>query len=145
MNNQNDADAKPADRHPTDEPKTVMMVEPDVVIRMVVAEYLRDCGYRVIEGVAAADVWAVLASGRHLDVGFADVKLAGETDGFSLARRIRQTRPDIDVILTSGITGAAQESHDLCREGPLKKPYEPKDVEARIKILLERRRLAKDA
>jgi CheY-like chemotaxis protein len=123
-----------------DETKTIMMVEPDVVIRMVIAEHLRDCGYRVIEGVAAEDVWTVLESGRRVDVVLADVKLSGNVDGFSLAHRIRQTRSDIDVILTSGIAGAAQESHDLCQEGPIKKPYEPKDVESKIKILLERRR-----
>ena len=120
--------------------KTLMMVEPDVVIRLVIAEYLRECGYRVIEGVAAQDVWAVLDSGRRVHIVLADVQLAGDGDGFSLARRIRQTRPDIDVILTSGIAGAAQESHDLCEQGPVKKPYEPKDIEARIRILLEHRR-----
>jgi CheY-like chemotaxis protein len=123
--------------------KTIMMVEPDVVVRMVISEHLRECGYRVIEAVAAEDVWTVLESGRHLDVVLADVQLAGSEDGFSLARRIRQTRSDIDVILTSGISGAAQESRDLCEEGPIKKPYEPKDIESRIKILLERGRTAK--
>jgi DNA-binding response OmpR family regulator len=122
--------------------KTIMMVEPDVVIRMIIAEHLRECGYRVIEGVAAQDVWAVLDSGRRIDIVLADVKLAGQDDGFSLARRIRQTRSDIDVILTSGIASAAQESHDLCEDGPIKKPYEPRDIEARIRILVERRRAA---
>jgi CheY-like chemotaxis protein len=123
-----------------DDIKTIMMVEPDVVIRMVIAEHLRDCGYRVIEGVAAQDLWMVLESGRRVDVVLADVKLSGDVDGFSLAHRIRQTRSDIDVILTSGIAGAARESHDLCAEGPVKKPYEPTDIESKIKILLERRR-----
>jgi DNA-binding response OmpR family regulator len=122
--------------------KTILMVEPDALIRMVIAEHLRECGYRVIEGVAAQDVWAVLDSGRRIDIVLADVKLAGAEDGFSLARRIRQTHSDIDVILTSGIAGAAQESHDLCAEGPVKKPYEAQDIEARIRILVERRRAA---
>ena len=120
--------------------RTIIMVEPDVLIRMVVADYLRECGYHVIEAVAAEDVWVVLDSGRRVDVILADVKLAGDVDGFSLARRIRQTRSDIDVILTAGIAGAAQESHDLCEEGPIKKPYRTQDIEARIRILLERRR-----
>jgi DNA-binding response OmpR family regulator len=129
------------ENHPA---KTIMMLEPDVLIRMVIAEHLRDCGYRVIEGVAEQDVWAVLESGRRIDIVLADVKLAGGEDGFSLARRIRQTHLDIDVILTSGIAGAAQESRDLCDEGPIKKPYEAKDVEARIRIMLERRRASKN-
>ena len=119
--------------------KVVMIVEPEVLVRMVVAEYLRDCGYTVIEGTAAKDVWTVLDSGHRLDVVVAEM---GAVDGFSLAKRVRQTHPDIDVILTSGITGTAHESHELCKEGPIKQPYEPKDVEARIRLLLERRRAA---
>ena len=43
-----------------DKKRTVMVVEPDVLVRMTVADYLRDCGYIVIEGVAAGDVWKVL-------------------------------------------------------------------------------------
>lgn len=119
--------------------KVVMIVEPEVLVRMVVAEYLRECGYTVIEATAAKDVWTVIDSGHRLDVVVAEV---GAVDGFSLAKRVRQTHPGIDVILTSGITGAAHESHELCKEGPIKQPYEPKDVEARIRLLLERRRTA---
>ena len=127
----------------TENLKTVLVVEPDVLVRMVICEYLRDCGYRVIEGIGGADVWAVLDTGRCVDVVLIDVSVAGAEDGFAVASRIRQTRRDIDVILSSGISGAVEECHDLCEDGPLKKPYEPKDVEARIKILLERRRAAK--
>jgi DNA-binding response OmpR family regulator len=123
--------------------KTILVVEPDVLVRMVICEYLRDCGYRVIEGVGGADVWAVLETGRRVDFVLIDVNVVGAEDGFAVATRIRQTRRDIDVILTSGMSGAVQECHDLCEEGPLRKPYEPKDVEARIKVLLERRRAAK--
>jgi DNA-binding response OmpR family regulator len=122
------------------EPKIVMVVEPDVLVRMSIAEYLRDCGYQVIEGVSAADVWAVLDIGRPVHVVMVDVKLGSDSEGFVLASQIRQTHRNIDVILTSGIAGAAQESAGLCEDGPIKKPYDPKDVEARIKILLERRR-----
>jgi hypothetical protein len=32
--------------------------------------------------------------------------------GFELSRGIRQTHPNIDVILTSGVAGAAAEGHD---------------------------------
>jgi DNA-binding response OmpR family regulator len=119
--------------------KVVMIVEPEVLVRMVLAEYLRDCGYSVIEATAAKDVWTVLDSGHRLDVIVAEV---GAVDGFSVAKRVRQTHPDINVILTSGIAGAALESHELCKEGPIKQPYEPKEVEARIRLLLERRRAA---
>jgi DNA-binding response OmpR family regulator len=126
-----------------EQPRTILVVEPDVLVRMVIAEYLRDCGYKVIEGVSANDIWAVLDAARPIDVMLIDVRLADTEDGFSVAKRIRQTHRDIDVILTSGIPGAVEQSHELCEEGPIKKPYEPGDVEARIKILLERRRASK--
>jgi DNA-binding response OmpR family regulator len=125
--------------------KTVMVVEPDVLVRMELAEYLRDCGYKVIEGAGAKDVWAVIEAARSPDVLLIDVQLPGDEDGFSVARRIRQTHQDIDVILTSGVSGAVQQCHELCEEGPINKPYQPKDVEARIKMLLERRRASKKA
>lgn len=69
-----------------------------------------------------------------------DIHLAGDTTGFELSRAIRQMHPHIDVILTSGVAGASEQAHDLCEDGPIGKPYHPKDVEARIRILLERRR-----
>ena len=123
------------------DPKPVVMViEPEVLIRMTIAEFLRDCGYRVIEGVVAEDVWTVIASGAPLELVFLEVQLAGGTDGFALARRLRQIHPEIDVILTSGVAGAAEKAKDLCEEGPMKKPYQAADVAARIHLLLERRR-----
>jgi len=117
----------------------VMVIEPEVLIRMTVAAYLRECGYKVIEGVVAADVWTVLEAAVRLDVLFCEVQLPGGTDGFSLARRLRQTHPAIDVILASGVAGAAEKSKDLCEEGPMEKPYKAADVAARIRVLLERR------
>ena len=47
----------------TDKPnlqETVLLVEDEVLIRMPIAEYLRDCGYKVIEAVNADEAMAVL-------------------------------------------------------------------------------------
>lgn len=125
-----------------DHTPVVVVIEPEVLIRMAIAEYLRDCGYKVIEGIVAQDLWSVIESGTSIDVVFCEVQLGGATDGFSLARALRQTHPQIDVILTSGVAGAAEKSKDLCQEGPMKKPYQSSDVAARIHLLIERRRSA---
>jgi DNA-binding response OmpR family regulator len=119
-----------------------MVIEPEVLIRMTIAEFLRDCAYKVIEGVAAMDLWTVIDSGARLDVVFSEVQLPGGTDGFALARSLRHSRPEIEVILTSGVAGAAEKAKDLCEEGPMKKPYQAAEVAARIHVLLERRRSA---
>jgi len=116
-------------------PSTVLVVEPDILVRMVIADYLRDCGYKVLEGVTADDVLVVLGAGQRIDVIFAEVQLSGSMDGFGLARWVRQNHPGIDVILTSGIAKTAEKAGDLCDDGPLEKPYHPQEVVRRINIL----------
>jgi DNA-binding response OmpR family regulator len=120
---------------------TIFVVEPDILVRMVVAEYLRECGFKVIEGATAKDVRTVLEAGRQVDVIFADVRLDGDMDGFALAKHVREKHARVDVILTSGTKNAANKASELCDEdGPLEKPYQPQEVVRRIQALLERRR-----
>jgi CheY-like chemotaxis protein len=126
-------------------PSTIIVVEPGILVRMVIANYLRDCGYRVLEGVTAADVMTVLRSGRKIDVVLSEVRLRGKTDGFGLARWIRARHPEVDVILTAGAARAADKASDLCDDGPLEKPYKPAEVVRRINLLRERRRTAPQA
>ncbi len=131
---------KPSSDSPA--PGTILVVEPDILVRMVIADYLRGCGYKVLEGVTADDVKAVLGSGKQIDIIFAEVQLSGGMDGFGLAQWVRDNHSGIDVILTSGAAKAAEKAGDLCDDGPLAKPYHPQEVYRRIKILLERRRTA---
>ena len=133
----------PTENHSSGEmsPRTILVVEPDILVRMTIADYLRDCGYKVVEAVTADDVMIVLGSQQAVDIVFAEVQLGG-MDGFGLAQWVRRTHPGTDVILTSGVGGATEKAGDLCEEGPLHKPYEPQDVARRINLLLERRRTA---
>lgn len=117
---------------------TIMVLEADVLLRMALSEYLRDCGYRVIEGVKADDVWAVIGAGVKLDVVFAAVQPAG----FALASKLRQTHPGTDVILNSGVADAVEKSSALCDRGPVKGPYQPEMVARRIQQLLSGRQRA---
>ena len=75
---------------------TNLVVEPDILVRMVIADYLRDCGYKVVEGVNADDALAVLGAGKKIDVILTEVQLASRMDGFGLARQIRENHPVIE-------------------------------------------------
>jgi DNA-binding response OmpR family regulator len=121
-------------------PPTVFFVEPEILVRMAVAEYLRECGYTVIEGAMADDVFAILRAGRHVDIVLVDVNLPGNLDGFGLARWLRDHHAGIEVILTSSVRRAAQKAGELCDDGPLEKPYDPRDLIRRINLLRARRR-----
>jgi CheY-like chemotaxis protein len=118
---------------------TILLVEANALKRMAIAGYLRDCGYLVVETDGPAEARRVLETGATTDVAFIDLDIAGEFDGFGLAQWIRSRRPDVKVLLTSGVRRAAETAGDLCDDGPhLAKPYEHRDLEARIRRLLAR-------
>ncbi len=119
---------------------TIMVLEPDVIVRAETSDFLRACGYRVIEGVGAEDVRDIIQSGTRIDVLLAEVDLIGACSGFELAQELRQTQPAITVILVSSVNNVIDKAGDLCERGPLKKPYRKEDVLRRIQVQLERRR-----
>jgi CheY-like chemotaxis protein len=120
--------------------ETVLVVEDEVLLRLVIAEYLRDCGYKVIEAADADEAVLVLKQpDLVVDVLFTDIEMPGAMDGFALAQWSRSNRPGLEVILTGTVPGAVNAAANLCKEGPLPKPYEPQSVHDRIRRLLAAR------
>jgi len=118
-------------------PRTVLVVEDEVLIRLAVSDYLRECGYQVIEASNAEEAIRVLEAGIKVDVVFSDVNMPGSLDGFGLAQWVRRERSAIKVILASGAARSAKAAGDLCHQGPfLKKPYAHEDLEREIRALL---------
>ena len=118
------------------------MVDDEVLVRMVIAAYLRDCGYRVIEAADAKEAMLALEQDEAGAVGvvLSAVALAGEGDGFALAQWIRRHRPACEVVLAGTTTRAADAAGELCDQGPtLARPYEPQLVLDRIRRLLARK------
>jgi CheY-like chemotaxis protein len=118
--------------------KTVLVVDSEIVVRTTLSEYLRSCGYRVIEAASGEEALAVLKdSDLAVDMTLSEVELRGEIDGFQLAAWIRNRRPQIGVILAGTPARAAKAAGDLCETGPLmSKPYDPQLVVDRIKRLM---------
>lgn len=83
-------------------PRTVLLVEDEALLRMLMAELLRDAGVRVIEAATADEALAVLTAGLHVDVVFTDVRMPGRMDGVALALALGRDRPEIPVLVTSG-------------------------------------------
>ena len=129
---------QPAKLEPSGASATILVVEDEVLIRLVIAEYLRECGYKVHEAAHADEAMAVLQAPEiSVDIVFSDVVMPGDMDGFGLARWIRENHPGTEVILTSSIDRSADIAGMLCEAGPmLDKPYEPQGVVDRIKQLM---------
>jgi DNA-binding response OmpR family regulator len=120
-----------------------MVADTDVLARIAIADYLRHCGYRVIEGGSADDVRTALVE-FSVDVLLLDVTLGSSGQGFALAKEVRSQRPQTAVILTSSDANQAEKAGELCDEGPFVKPYSPHELERRIKLLKERQRQASE-
>jgi CheY-like chemotaxis protein len=123
--------------------ETILVVEDQVLIRLEVADYLRECGYRVLEAADASEAIAVMQTDRRIDLVFSDVQMPGPMDGFGLSQWVRTNQPVIKVILTSGVARSAELASDLCEHGPIEaKPYHPQRLADRIKTALDQVRRA---
>jgi DNA-binding NtrC family response regulator len=117
------ANSSPA---PELQPKTILLVEDEVLIRLHIAKYLRECGYQVIEAISADEALVVLQSEYKVDLVLSDVQMPGSLDGFGLAQWVRKNMNGLPVILCGTPKRAADTAAELCEDGPtMAKPYEP--------------------
>ena len=123
--------------------ETILLVEDEPLIRIGLAEFLREKGYRVLEANDAPEALAILTSGPTIDLVISDVRLPGEIDGFALGRRIQTEWPEIKFIATSGVVRSMQ-AGDI--GGPmLIKPYSRLDLLNRVDVALHGGRGSKSA
>jgi CheY-like chemotaxis protein len=117
---------------------TVLVVEDEVMVRMPIAEYLRDCGYNVVEACDADEAIAAVAESGPVNLVFSDVRMPGRMDGFGLAEWFRTNHPDVPVLLTSGYNTSRGVARDTSGVRLIEKPYSQIQVARRIAALLER-------
>lgn len=110
----------------------ILVVEDEALIRMVIADQLRDSGYDVVETRSADEAVALMEKGLHVDAVFSDVNLPGTLNGIGLVRWMRSQRPQIPVLLTSGAISVQDMPADLHDIELLHKPYDVDEVVRRI-------------
>ncbi len=81
--------------------ETVMIVEDDPSVRMIVLEVLEALGYTAVEAIDARTAIPILQSDRRIDLLVSDVGLPG-MNGRQLAEIARQTRPDLKILFVTG-------------------------------------------
>ena len=121
--------------------ETILVVEDDVLVRMPIAQYLRDCGYKVIEAVSADEAMAVLLHRETVvDVVFSDIEMAGSVDGFGLARWVREHRPGLDVVLAGTIPRTVEAPKSCARQVRCQSPMRRKPFIVTFAACLRRAR-----
>jgi PAS domain S-box-containing protein len=86
---------------PEGDGQTVLLVEDDPSVRLLVREVLEELGYKPIEAEEANAAIAVLQSDRSLQLMISDVGLPG-MNGRQLADIARQHRPDLPILFITG-------------------------------------------
>lgn len=122
----------------TPDPQCLIVADADVLIRNALAEYLRHCGYKVLEAATSDEVVIALEEGAlKIDALLADAELAGRYNAFELRIWVRDHHPAVQVLMAGNVDTAAKAAGQLCDEGPhLQRPYDPESVAAHIKRLL---------
>lgn len=114
----------------------LLIAEDEELIRILVVEYLQDAGFKVIEAVNAAHALAVINEAGPIALVFTDIQMPGEMDGQALAHWLHQHRPDVPVLLTSGVERPLM--HPSRNRRFIPKPYALTEVERHIRELLHR-------
>lgn len=117
---------------PTDS-RTVLVVDDEVVIRMLIADELGAAGYRVIEADNAEEALTLLSSGTIPDLLITDIRMPGAHDGLELARIVRAAYPDMKIAVVSANLPSG---NDEAVDAMLAKPYEPNELLAIVTMLL---------
>lgn len=117
---------------------TILVVDGEVLVRHAIADYLRDCGYAVIEAATAEEAQIVLAEATLVIAAMlCDVSLPGEMNGFQLRKWLAANRPDVPAILAGSVASAAKAAAELCDERPdIGRPYDPQLTLDYVKQLL---------
>ncbi|MEP9367972.1 response regulator [Xanthobacter sp. VNH20] len=115
-------------------PRTILVVEDEPLVRLVIAEALRDQGFRVVEAASAEEAVLALASGIAVNLVFTDVRMPGVLDGIAFAQWLKRERADLPVLITSGHLDRL-ESGDATAF--ISKPYALADAVARISAMLD--------
>jgi CheY-like chemotaxis protein len=126
-----------ADPDPKTASQTILVVEDEVLIRLEIADSLRDGGFHVLEAAGASEAVEILSTSVRVDLVFTDIQMPGGMDGLGLARWVRRHRPDARVLLTSGAARGMDLGEDLRDLAPIQeKPVPETLLLLRIRALL---------
>jgi CheY-like chemotaxis protein len=117
-------------------PTTVLIAEDEFIVRLTIAEFLRDAGYNVIEAGNADEALEVFQSGQPVDLLFSDVRMPGSMDGCELAKQVRARWPATQVVLTSGYSEGLLTARSVTEDFVVPKPYRPQAVLTTIRNII---------
>jgi len=117
---------------PKEDAAAILVVEDEVLLRMLIADALRSAGFTVLEASNSQEALDALRHGCGVNLVFSDIQMPGPMDGERLARLVRSEYPLVKIVLTSGQAAVDGTEHD----GFFPKPYNAAKIVEHVKTLL---------
>jgi CheY-like chemotaxis protein len=119
--------------------ETVLVVEDEEAVRMLVCRVLESNGYRVLEARHGAEALVVCDEHKEpIHLLMTDV-IMPEMGGRQLAERVSDQRPETKILFMSGYTDNAILHHGVLKSGTnfLQKPFTPATVLRKVRAVLD--------
>lgn len=116
---------------------TLLMIEDDLELAEILSEFLEQCGFKVIVEDDPFKALSILKL-QKFDAVILDLTLPG-MDGLEVCKAIRE-RQNIPIIISSARSDVSDKINalELGADDYLPKPYDPRELEARLHSVLRR-------
>ncbi len=120
--------------------ETVLVVDDEPTVRLLVTDVLKELSYTTLEAEDGASGLDVLRSNARIDLLVTDVGLPGGMNGRQVADAARVLRPELKVLFITGYAESAVLSHGHLEPGMqvLVKPFAMEALAARVKDLVSK-------
>jgi CheY-like chemotaxis protein len=106
---------------------TVLVVEDEPLVRVLIVDYLKQNGCEVMEAATGEEAVALIDSkDTFLDVLFTDIRLRGSLNGWDVAEIFRDCFPNVRVLYASGYSITPR--RDVSGSKFFNKPYRVDDI-----------------
>ncbi len=118
--------------------ETVLVIDDEPLVRMLVIDVLRELGYAAIEAADGPAGLKILRSAARIDLLITDIGLPGGMDGGQVVEAARKLRPAVKVLFITGFAEKAVLRHGHIEAGMsvLTKPFAMEALASRVKGLL---------
>jgi DNA-binding response OmpR family regulator len=124
---------------------TILIVDDEPDLREVLEEYFVSRGYIALSA-QSADAAKALAARHAVDIALLDIAMPGE-DGLSLARHLRERYPRLAIVMLTSAGTVVDRiiGLEIGADDYVSKPFDPRELLARVKSVLRRTSTASSA
>jgi CheY-like chemotaxis protein len=119
--------------------ETILAVDDEPTIRMLISDVLSDAGYAVLEAHDGPSAMRILQSDARIDLLITDVGLPGGMNGRQIADAARLTRPHLKVLFVTGFAENAAVGNGYLPPGMavITKPFAVGDLASKVREVIE--------